>query len=57
VVMVGDRAHDVEGAAAHGIETVVVGWGYGQADFDGPNGVSVMAHVSTVEDLREVLGV
>jgi phosphoglycolate phosphatase len=57
VVMVGDRAHDVEGAAAHGIETVVVGWGYGQADFDGPNGVSVMAYVSTVEDLREVLGV
>ena len=33
VLMVGDRAHDVEGAAAHGIDTVVVGWGYGQADF------------------------
>ena len=38
VVMVGDRAHDVEGAAAHGIDTVVVGWGYGQADFDEPGG-------------------
>ena len=36
VVMVGDRSHDVEGAAAHGIDTVVVGWGYGQADFDEP---------------------
>ena len=36
VVMVGDRAHDVEGAAAHGIDTVVVDWGYGQADFDDP---------------------
>ena len=30
VVMVGDRAHDVEGAAAHGIGTVVVDWGYGR---------------------------
>ena len=27
VVMVGDRSHDVEGAAEHGIDTVVVGWG------------------------------
>ena len=36
VVMVGDRAHDVEGAAAHGIGTVVVDWGYGTADFAEP---------------------
>jgi phosphoglycolate phosphatase len=57
VVMVGDRAHDVEGAAAHGIDTVVVGWGYGQADFDEPTAVTAAAHVSTVDDLREVLGV
>ncbi|GAA2750774.1 HAD hydrolase-like protein [Amnibacterium kyonggiense] len=28
-VMIGDRIHDVEGAAAHGIPTVVAGWGYG----------------------------
>jgi phosphoglycolate phosphatase len=27
-VMVGDRSHDVAGAAAHGIPTVGVGWGY-----------------------------
>lgn len=27
-VMVGDRSHDVEGAAQHGIETIGVGWGY-----------------------------
>lgn len=27
-VMVGDRSHDVVGAAAHGIPTVGVGWGY-----------------------------
>jgi phosphoglycolate phosphatase-like HAD superfamily hydrolase len=57
VVMVGDRAHDVEGAAAHGIDTVVVGWGYGRADFDEPIAVPALAHVSTIADLREVLGV
>jgi phosphoglycolate phosphatase len=28
-VMIGDRIHDVDGAAAHGIPTVVAGWGYG----------------------------
>jgi phosphoglycolate phosphatase len=57
VLMVGDRSHDVEGAAEHGIDTVVVGWGYGRADFDDPDAVSALAHVSTVADLREVLGV
>jgi phosphoglycolate phosphatase len=57
VVMVGDRAHDVEGAAAHGIGTVVVDWGYGSADFAEPMPVAPAAHVATVDDLREVLGV
>ncbi|OBF26520.1 hypothetical protein A5724_31685 [Mycobacterium sp. ACS1612] len=57
VLMVGDRSHDVEGAAEHGIETVVVGWGYGRTDFEGRDAVSALAHVSTVDDLREVLGV
>ena len=57
VIMVGDRYHDVEGAAEHGIDTVVVGWGYGGADFDGPNAVTALAHVSAIDDLREVLGV
>lgn len=57
VVMVGDRAHDVDGAAVHGIATVVVAWGYGQADFAGPRAVAPAAHVATVDDLREVLGV
>ncbi|AJM78255.1 haloacid dehalogenase [Rathayibacter toxicus] len=28
-VMVGDREHDVHGAAAHGIPTIMVTWGYG----------------------------
>jgi phosphoglycolate phosphatase len=57
VLMVGDRSHDVEGAAEHGIDTVVVGWGYGHADFDGPHAVVAHAHVATVDALREVLGV
>lgn len=57
VVMVGDRAHDVEGAAEHGIGTVVVDWGYGAADFVEPIAVAATAHVATVDDLREVLGV
>ncbi len=29
VLMIGDRAHDVEGAAHHGIPTALVRWGYG----------------------------
>lgn len=57
VVMVGDRAHDVEGAAAHGIDTVVVEWGYGAADFTGPDACTPAARVSSVHQLRELLGV
>jgi phosphoglycolate phosphatase len=29
IVMVGDRRFDVEGASAHGIDTIGAGWGYG----------------------------
>jgi phosphoglycolate phosphatase len=29
MIMVGDRRHDVEGAASHGIDTIGVLWGYG----------------------------
>ena len=36
IVMVGDRSHDVEGAAAHGIGTIVVDWGYGRDRLHGP---------------------
>ena len=32
VVMVGDRHHDVDGAAEHGIPTIGVGWGYAGPD-------------------------
>ena len=27
--MIGDRIHDIEGAAANGIPTIYVTWGYG----------------------------
>ncbi|HEV7418470.1 MAG TPA: HAD-IA family hydrolase [Mycobacterium sp.] len=57
MLMVGDRSHDVLGAAAHGIDTVVVEWGYGAGDFDGPGATDAYRHVSSVADLREVLGV
>ncbi|OMB93823.1 hypothetical protein A5733_15525 [Mycobacterium sp. NS-7484] len=57
VLMVGDRLHDVEGAAQHGIDTVVVGWGYGAGDFTGPSAVVAHAHVDSISALREVLGV
>ncbi|MGW0162936.1 HAD-IA family hydrolase [Mycobacterium sp. NPDC003323] len=57
MLMIGDRSHDVEGAAVHGIETVVVDWGYGRADFDGPGAPEPLRRVATMADLREVLGV
>jgi phosphoglycolate phosphatase-like HAD superfamily hydrolase len=56
VLMVGDRSHDVEGAAAHGIDTVVVGWGYGQADFADRSMLGV-SRATTVAELRRALGV
>ena len=52
VVMVGDRAHDVEGAGEHGIDTVLVGWGYGGSDNATP-----AAYAPDMAALREVLGV
>ncbi|QLL10295.1 HAD hydrolase-like protein [Mycobacterium vicinigordonae] len=56
VLMIGDRSHDVDGAAAHGIDTVVVGWGYGRADFPDTDGSGVR-HVATIDELRRTLGV
>ena len=44
--------------AEHGIDTVVVGWGYGATDFLEPHAAeAAAAHVPTVSALREVLGV
>jgi phosphoglycolate phosphatase len=57
VLMVGDRSHDVHGASQHGIDTVVVEWGYGGLDFDDPTVERPLAQVPTVAALREVLGV
>lgn len=59
VLMVGDRRHDVDGAAAHGIDTVLVGWGYGQSDYptDAAADDGLLARVQTMDELREVLGV
>ena len=31
-VMIGDRIHDVEGAAEHGIPSILAGWGYGSPE-------------------------
>jgi phosphoglycolate phosphatase-like HAD superfamily hydrolase len=63
VLMVGDRSHDVHGAAAHGIDTVVVGWGYGKADFPDlgaartATGADGVTHAATIDELRRALGV
>ncbi|OBH35449.1 hypothetical protein A5692_11735 [Mycobacterium sp. E342] len=60
VLMVGDRSHDVHGAAAHGIDTVVVGWGYGRDDFPAgatAAGPTAVTHAATIDELRAVLGV
>ena len=57
VLMVGDRSHDVDGAAAHGIDTVVVGWGYGKADFADGLSAAGVTHAATITELRRALGV
>jgi phosphoglycolate phosphatase len=57
VLMVGDRVHDVTGASHHGIDTVVVDWGYGGRDLEDPANDGAVTHVPTVAALREALGV
>ncbi|WP_454165767.1 HAD hydrolase-like protein [Gordonia iterans] len=53
IVMIGDRSHDVDGAASFGIPTIAVGWGYAR-----PGEVDEATWtVHTVPQLREVLGV
>jgi len=53
VVMVGDRIHDVEGAAAHGVPTIFVSWGYGTPD----EADEALLIAATAEQLRSELGV
>jgi phosphoglycolate phosphatase len=50
-IMVGDRDYDVEGAAANGIPTIFVRWGYGSpAEEEGS-----IAAVDTADQLRPLL--
>ncbi|MER3390370.1 MAG: HAD hydrolase-like protein [Microcella sp.] len=51
-VMIGDRIHDVEGAAVHGIPTIAVAWGYGDAEEH--RHARAIAH--DVDELRTLLG-
>ncbi|EME63294.1 HAD hydrolase-like protein [Rhodococcus sp. GXMU-t2271] len=51
VVMVGDREHDVTGAARWGIPTVFVEWGYGAAD----EAADAHRSTSSVGELTRVL--
>lgn len=53
IVMVGDREHDVEGAARWGIPCIVVRWGYGTSDDLG----DAYAVVHSVAELADALGV
>lgn len=44
-VMVGDRMHDMKGAAAHGLDAFGVLWGYGsQEELEGSGAVATVAH-------------
>lgn len=51
-VMIGDRIHDIEGAAVHGIPTIAVTWGYG--DDEERRNARAIAH--DVDELRALLG-
>lgn len=53
VVLVGDRIHDIEGAEAHGLPSILVGWGYGTDD----ERARATASATTPADLRALLGV
>lgn len=51
VVLVGDRIHDVEGAAAHGIPAIIVEWGYGSP----AEAADAMAVVHSTDQLATLL--
>ncbi|NQX13951.1 HAD hydrolase-like protein [Microbacteriaceae bacterium VKM Ac-2855] len=50
-VMVGDREHDVNGAAAHGVPTIMVEWGYGSP----VEAVGSIALVTSADELDHLL--
>jgi phosphoglycolate phosphatase len=51
-VMVGDRSHDIHGAAEHDVPTVFVTWGYGAPEEQ----AGAVASASDSGDLLQVLG-
>ena len=51
IIMVGDTEFDVTGAAAHGIKTIGVSWGYGKVSAMEEAGAISIAH--TMEELLE----
>ncbi|RWZ67930.1 HAD family hydrolase [Labedella populi] len=51
IVLVGDRIHDVEGAAAHGIPAIIVEWGYGSP----AEAADAMAVVHSTDQLASLL--
>ena len=51
--MVGDTAFDVTGAAAHGIPTIGVAWGYGNPEDMEKAGAAAIAN--TPQELFELL--
>lgn len=52
-IMVGDTAFDVIGAAAHGIPTIGVSWGYGQVSDMEQAGAKAIAH--TMQELYKLI--
>lgn len=50
-VLVGDRSHDVEGAAACGVPTIFAAWGYGRPD----EAANAIAEVAQPRDLLPLL--
>ena len=53
-VMIGDRRFDIEGAAAAGMESIGILWGYGSREELAAHGADAIA--DTVGELREMLG-
>lgn len=51
-IMIGDRVHDVEGAAAHGVPTIGVSWGYAaEGEFE-----HAIAVAHDTDELRSLIG-
>ena len=57
VLMVGDRSHDVLGAAAHGLDCAGALWGYGSAaELTAAGALRLCAKPSEVLDLLALAG-